>query len=169
MCENPRAKLNFYILYDGSKASIDEYDEKISGSNARFKGDDSFTYMSHFKHNEKKIQLKKKHHVSMVLEKHQSMEALREQRLTSAASFTNSRHSRSFYRGGPAAMKVKMKQLRKEKQRAKSVSGIHNYGSRKVKTRPVSSKPSRPMSTLVSRPQSRNHSQMHMDIKEYMP
>ena len=55
MCENPRAKINFYILYDGTKATFDDYDEKLVGSAVRFKGNDTFTYMSHFKHDEKKI------------------------------------------------------------------------------------------------------------------
>lgn len=77
MCEDPRAKLNFYLLHDGSKASIEEYDERLTGNHIRFKGDDNFTYMNHFKHDEKKIQLKKKHHVSLVMDRHESIEALK--------------------------------------------------------------------------------------------
>ena len=75
-------------------------------------------------------------------------------------------------------MRRKMKEARKEKknlekriadQRALSATGFVDYGERKARTRPVSSKPSRPQSTLVSRPPSRNHSQLHMQIKEYIP
>ena len=58
MCEDPKAKINFFMLYDGTKANFEEYDERQSGSAVRFKGNDAYSFMNHMKFDQAKYKLR---------------------------------------------------------------------------------------------------------------